>query len=267
MAWELDLFDDGDALDSTNLNAPFAAGKVWADATDRTGWRKGMFNHHHGATCLRIPGNIFVGGDESGNHVYDEATFTTSLQYATFGADGGTDLTANNPTGQWTILGHPDQTGAYTGGKAELVWSGFRVGMQNELDKTQNVSGIEILFNCEVVNVDDGEPGETGVSVVFCIQYEINSVWRTLNKTQRFISIENRVISTAADNLWIDCPIRTVLTPDDIDLKDPGLSQTTDITGLRAMVSKRSTGGSGNVSITLGQWNLTALPWRAEDVA
>lgn len=269
MAWELDYWSDGTILTGTNMTDVFNSARLWIDSTEADGWRKGMFNHHQAAETMRVPGSVCIGGDES-SHTYDEATFGASLQYAAYGQDGGTDVNGNIGSGDRTIIGHPSATG-YTGGKALLSWTGssaFRVGMTNETDQTKNVSAVEVLFNCEIRDVSNPTPAESDVQVMFCIQYKHtgSTTWWTLDESERFYSIDNTRISTATDGLWIDASIRVLIDADIID--EHGIPGTDELEGIRVMVSKYSSASTtGNVSIELGSWNLTAIPWRAKDVA
>lgn len=265
--WTFDPFEDGQYLTASELETGrFNSARLWIDSTDPDGWSKGMFNHRQAANPIRVPGTFMVRTDESGEHVYDETTFGTSIQYAGYGSNGGTMTTASY-TGDRVIIGHPDQTGAYTGPMAHIDFSAspFKLGMNNEIDQSINASCIQVDLNVEIVDIDPAS--ETNVQVMVCIQYlrSGSSTWWTIEESERFLSNDNRRIAAGVDSIFYDVPITCLITPAVID-RD-GDSTLHDIQEIRAMISKYSSGGTGNVVITLGQWNMTAMVFRAKDVS
>lgn len=267
MGLSFDHFSDGDPLTAALLNAPFSDAKSWLDATDPSGWRNGMFGPDQAASVIRRPdpGDLWVNGNDS-EHQYTEVIFGASLAYNAFGDDGGAATAPQIGNGDRTIVGHPSVGGGYTGVPAQIDFDGVKVGMINE-SPADNIAGFELLFNVDIIDAQVGDPGETGVEIMFCIQVlmSASSTWFTIDSTERFYSVDNRRISTAADDLNIPGCIRAWFGPDEVVAigRSP---ENEDVIGFRVMTSKYSTGGVGDVTYTLRGFNFTAIPWRTTDI-
>lgn len=259
MAWAPDYLDDGDPANAGSVNDPLADGVAWVNGMGRAAFTRGAINYVQAAQPLsEYKTTGFTKEGDSGRHNYSRSVFGASLNYSAFGTDGGSD-SSGVYTGDRTIVGHPDATGAYSDGLAQLSMQagGVRVDMGGD----DRCIGILVLFNVNVVRFFF--PDAVDFEAMFCIQYKTlgDATWRTVSVSERFISLKDHVIEPDGVELVdIDVPIATLITKDTITSKG-GTTASDPIMGIRAMMSlKDSVSGA---FITLDRWNLTALALHA----
>lgn len=225
-------------------------------------------NMRRGALGVAHAGKLFASEDpitvesEGEYQTYDFATFGVSITYNAYGDDGGTE-TAASYTGDRAIAGHPDCAG-YTGSLAKVTFTkvgGYKLGQS----RGHLCASILILWNVELSKTTNN--AVAGMEVMTCLQFRTtNGNWYTIDRTERFVSIDDHKIDTAqnAEIISYDIPIATQLVAADIVAQ--GLSPTTQlVTAVRAMVSLK--GAAAGTSFTIHRWKLTAGPLYTSEVA
>lgn len=263
MTWDPQLHTDGETTTGTALDRELEAARDYINDIDDVALRDGTFNRHHAGTVLRnLTGNTAV-TDGSGSHTYDETAQGGSLTYSSFGNNTGRGGADPAGTGDRVIIGQND-SGPYTGGDALITFpgSGYYCGMTNG-SEPDNCAGIEVLLNVEIIDIVLA--GATGAEVMTCIQYQLNgTTWYTLDESERFWDVDSKRTPGNTDPLRIDASYRGLIAAAEVG--ENGTPASDRVTAIRAMVSLYATAGGGSMELTLGEWNLTALAWRAGDV-
>ena len=247
------LLEDGDDADAASMSDQFGAMESAVNSVVGYGinMRRGTFNKAHAASLFIAEAPTTV-SSEGQYQTYDFTTFGSSITYATFGADGGTETTLSY-TGDRAIAGHPDCAG-YTGSLAEVTFAGvgYRVGQS----KGEKTSGILVLWNVELSKTTNNSV--TGLEFMTCIQIKVGTSWYTIDRTERFLSIDDHKLDTSENDEIIsyDVPISTIIVNSDFTAL--GLSVNSRVLAVRAMVSMK--GCVAGVSFTLHRWTLTAGP-------
>jgi hypothetical protein len=261
MAFEPNFFEDGDDADAAGLNSRFADAQAWVDDINRAGCRRGAFNHYHAWTPIAegLAAVCTVSYDGI-DHTYSRTTFLASVNYTTYGADGGADDVPSIGTGDRTLIGHPSATGA--GNPPECVVT-FSQPYKMPMSRGDRTAGILCLYNVQVLKVSRNDA--TDMHIMICIQYELNSsgVWYTVDESERILSHNDHVLDpvSTTEYLDFDIPIMTLLTAATVD--EHGDHLVDGVSAVRAMVSLVDSNPAS--SVTLGQFTLTALPIHAED--
>lgn len=267
MAWEPDYLEDGDDATAASVNTPLTAAQGWLGAITAPGLRRGAFNRYH-AGCLLTPNSAgyTVKSDLSGVMTYTRVVFGASINYAAFGTDGGSATGGTLGTGDRAIVGHPSNTGGYTGPTANITFPGLgiKVGVTNG----SMCAGILLMFNAEIVNADINfgpSPIPVEASVVFCLQYKLSSsaTWFTLDRSERFMNVFDHVTGSGSmtEVQDLDTPITSFLSETIVEAD--GTASTDYVTGVRAMVTSFSFFAGS--SFTLNRFRLTAIPMLAQD--
>lgn len=251
MTW----FDDGRLADDS-ISDRFTDVETLINNVDGTMVRRGAFNEHHAATViggLYGASTLFKTADTN-THTYDRAVFGSTIDYPGFDQD------ATNETGllnlpAWVVIGHASATGTYSSGLAKIAFSS---GDGVPLTENGPIQGVLVLFNVEIVDASD----ENDLEIAFCIQASIGATWRTLAHTERAVRIyDHRIDNTSAtERVLIDVPIATLVSYAVYAAEPAGVG--TGMRGIRACVSLN--GGGAASTVTLGRWNLTALPLRSK---
>lgn len=257
MAWAPNYLEDGDDATAASLNGKLTGAQATLENIEKDSLHRGAFGPHHAATTIITGGFPSAVYGDDGLHVYPRSVFGASINYATFGANGGSSSGADLGTGDRLIVGHPSQTGPYGGTTALVSFGGLgiRVGMNNG----SHCAGILVDFNCEIQSADtDQSPVNDYSAVMFCIQFRLNSAgtWYTIDLSERFMSINDHVREDLAlENMDLDCPITTLIRP--ATLTGVGEDPATDyVTDIRAMMSLVDCGA--NSEVTLNRWRLSA---------
>lgn len=256
MGWELDLFEDGEAVTADGVNTRFTDAQDAVNNLDGNSSRRGTFNRDHAASILGglYGASSFTLVGDDGLSLYPQSTFGNALDYAGYGNDTGTMTAPITGSPRWTCIGHPSQTGPYGGPLAYFDFSsGFTV--------SSSLRAL-ILLNVEFYDV---APRTDDMEIALCIQVLRGSPpsWQTLFWTERFVSVTDHYINTAnsSEKLEIDASIRTMLTTSNLADLPAVLGNGNLITGVRAMVSLVDPSGSNTLQIN--RWNMTVLPIRS----
>src|SRR5687768_6285136 len=194
MPWEPDLIEDGEAATAARINGVFTDASDYVNDLDRAGLRRHCFNHYHAYQVItEVPADDLTFEGDSGYHVYTIATFGASLTYAAFGQDGGSSSGADIGSGDRVIVGHPSETGSYSGSGCVInlnSGTGYKVGMANG----ERCGAILCMFNCEIVKATRGDA--TDFEIMFCLQYRLNGAgtWFTIGESERFVSYTDHVL-------------------------------------------------------------------------
>jgi hypothetical protein len=260
--------EDGDATSATNISAMFTAVKTVIDDIDVEQLAPGAFGVHHGGAVYFTSqaGSLTVEGD-GGTHIYTRAVFGASLQYRSASdwvANDGTDDTASIGTGRWTVVGHEDQTGTYTGDPALIVFSvtnptvtAIKIGNSY----ASRCAGILLSANCNVHKLDT----PTSCDVGFTFQFRVydDTTWYTIKRSTRFVSLDDKVMTgetPATGQPRIDVPLRCLLVEADITAakgsSDHGVQEVRFMTSVVDNIADAA-------ELTLGHFNFSAIPLRA----
>lgn len=201
---------------------------------------KGILTNVQGTTLGDLTINQWTVG-----HTYQEGT--RNIDYSAYGTDGATDR---------HLIG---DTTSYTG--AEAVIDGFAVNLGANLVPGSDKPDVQAFWVKGNVQVNKVTGGGTDItSVMICAQIGKSTTaggaitWHTLDRTERFVSTPDHSIDGDGDNMHVDVAIKTIVTSADVG--------NNWIRGVRLMVSAGGpVTGTARV-ITLGRWNLTALPIR-----
>ena len=261
MPWEPDFIEDGSVGSAASVNDPLEAAQVWINDLEREGIANGAFNYLQAYQVLtETKSTGFTKTGDDGLHTYNFGTFGASITYGGYGLDGGSSV-AGVYTGDRTVVGHPDQSGPYGQGKAEITFdgSGLKVGMENG----ERCAGILVLFNCVVQVYTVADYAVSDPVIMFCIQYKLSgdATWRTIDESEAHASLhDHRIIdSTATELIGLDIPIATLITEATVD--EHGDPATQRVTGVRAMFSLG--GAIAGHSVSMGRFRLSALPLHA----
>jgi len=258
MAWNNVYFTDGKLADDSLFDR-FADGETAINNLDEQSTQRAAFNEDHAATVvggLYGASSLFISAD-TGDHKYSRAVFTgASMTYP------GWDNDSVNETGiatqpAWVVIGHASATSVegYSSGLAKIA---FTTGDGVPLEADGAIQGVLVLFNCEIIDASD----DSDLEIAFCIQARIGTSWRTLAHTERAVRLENHKVdlSSTTELVLLDVPIATLISYD-VYQAEP-VSVGSGLRGVRACVSLR--GGTGTSWVTLGRWNLSAIPLRCE---
>lgn len=246
------FFLDGKLADGQTLSDRFTDMQSAINALEAGSANRLAFNSAQAASPL---GGLFGASDftvvgDHARHVYTSAVFGGDIVYPGFDDDTGSDSAplAGGGSG-WICIGHPSQTGAYSGPLARITYSS-----PIALGPAEPVQAVLVLFNCEVYE----SSADPDFELVFCLQVKKGTTWRTLAHTERPFRPEDHMIdpTSGTELLLADIPIATLLTADVIAAE----AGTGDIRGVRAMMSW--TNPVAGTSVKLGRFSLTALPIR-----
>lgn len=176
---------------------------------------------------------------------HDYVAGTETIDYNAYGDDGTTD---RNVVGDTTDAG-------YTGGTAQITGLGIAPAIGSTRDHRP------VLWVKGNVQVRNADAAIEQVMVAVQIQDDPtvgSTVWRTVDRTERFVSIADHKISSEVIN--IDVPIKAIITVGDL----AAVANTLD--GVRLVVAGYAAGGlTGGDTLTLNRWNFTAVPLRWQE--
>lgn len=256
--WTIDYLEDGVAPGAAGVNALFDDAKTIIDAIGSENMRRGAFNRYKGADVVvgMATGSGYQVEATDGVHEYTHMAPFTDLNY-----DDVTDF-VEAPSGVWVSIGNPAQTGAYTGDEFVIEFDDqFRLDGSYSTGDVHRVGAVEIGLNIEVHDAVDGGGALATGEVLFCIQYMTveGGVWRTVLRSIRSFSLEDRVMTTETidNDSDFDAAIRILLTKEDFP------SETNQLQAVRACVALHAVGGLvGGDTIRLREGNFSAIPTR-----
>ena len=261
--------EDGDEVTATSLNNVFDSSQTWLGSITRAGLRRGTFNRFHAASVLQNSTGHTVYA-EGLLMQYDLATFGASMDWVSWGHDGGSGDAGDLGTADRAIVGHESTSISAATNPALITFasSGFHIGMDNG----DRVAFVLVMFNCQVMDEDSKVfPFDPSVALSFSIQYEMNAsgTWTTIQRSERFVSLVDHIGDPSAEGeiLYYDVPISVAIGTAVLqaDGFDPAVDK---ITAVRAMVTAyhfNVAPGSG-AYFNIGNWRLSAIPIMAEDI-
>lgn len=273
MSWDFDPPNDLDSANATGLNTLFERPRDTINDLKTNSLRHGAFNWRHGGKAYRPLWTQYTEApapSAGAPHTYPHTTFGPSMRYAGFGLAGGTEATLSY-TGDRVIVGHPDHGGAYTSGLAKITFAGAGplLGMNNGT-ATGKIAGLAIMGGVQLQDVDPA--GDSDIEFMLCFQIQLagSSTWNTIDRTERFWSIDDKAIALGSDQLFIPCDIACLLVGQDIDDYTTGSQASSTVQAVRMMwslyKSPLPTTFSGNPEVTLLHWNLMTVGLVAGDV-
>ena len=245
--WQPDFIIDGETAGAAKINTIFNDARTTVNGFTRDNLRRGAFNRF--LTPWIVPAGTpeVVAHKDTLAHTYDDSVFLASLRYSAFGADGGASSGSVN-TGDRAVIGHNSCGGS---SPPDASITSLNGGSGYSLTASSEVNALYVMFNCNVINVDDADPD---VAVMMCIQRQ-NSLgnWFTVDRTERWLDVGSRRISptTSTELVHADIPIRTLLTEEDA----------AGIHGIRAAVSLSGSTLGASV-LRLGSFRLSVVPIR-----
>lgn len=265
MTWNPTPIEDGDLADADSVNDQLDGASTSINDLTDVSLRRGAFNHFHATNLYPSGTPITISGDD-GQMVYTFGTFGVSVDYASWGASGGTE-TAASYTGDRAIVGHPDAAAAgtpYTGPMAKLTMPGF--GFKLGMAQGERVAGIELRSNVQIRKMVLGTAATGDLEAMVCLQFQIDGAgsWHTIRRTESFVSFSDHVLddTSATELLDIDVPIACFM--DGADITAAGGSIAVDrVTGFRMMTSIVNPSGAA-CALHIHRWRLSALPLHAK---
>lgn len=273
MSWSPNYVEDGDHLTAVRIDGLFTDAQTWlTGGVTALGLQRGTFNYHHATSVLTPNGEGYtvVNTEDSNIMDYTWATFGASIQWATFGQNGGSGDSGDLGSGDRAIVGH-ESTG-YSGDKAQIDFpaGGFHVGVDNG----DMVAAILLLFNGEISQAAPGwgafSATHPEAAIVFSIQYQADGsgTWHTIKRSERFASVYDHASvsdeTADAEEIDYDVPIISMLTEAQINA-DLGDASAHKISSIRAMVTSYDFQGVQEMAFVIRNFRLTALPLLMKD--
>lgn len=226
MAWAPDFLEDGDTASAASINSRLLGAQSELNTIGRDNIRRGAINFDMAPRPSPF-GPYTIGGGDDGEHTYPRSTFGASLDYTTFGADGGSRLTGVY-TGDRILVGHPDHGGASATPEAVLTLNGG-TGIRLGFGSGDLCTGLLVLFNANVKRVGFSAPAPAGLEVMFCIQYKSSgsATWFTVPSSERFVSRSDHVVDATSTTERMDIDVPIVCWLDDDNLDGDGLNPAT----------------------------------------